>query len=81
VDEYDRRACALDVVVEVGSRNREPTLSVHVRIVVKPGLFAQVAQAVPRVIFKTRPINDDARLVGDDGRDREQRDAIEPRIA
>jgi hypothetical protein len=67
VDEYDCRAPALDVVVKVGARNREPTLSVHVRIVVEPGLFAGVAQALPRVISKTRPINDDARLVADDG--------------
>ena len=81
MDEYDCRAPALDVVVEVGSPNREPTLSIHVRIVVEPGLFAGVDQALPRVISKTRPINDDARLVADDGRDREQLDAIEPRIA
>jgi hypothetical protein len=81
VDEYDSRACAIDVVVEVGSRNREPTLSVHVRIVVESRLFAGVAQALPRVLSTTRPINDDARLVGDDGRDREQLDAIEARIA
>ena len=67
MDEYDCRAPALDVAVEVGARNREPTLSVHVRIVVEPGLFASVAQALPRVISKTRPINDDARLVADDG--------------
>jgi hypothetical protein len=45
VDEYDCRAPALDVVVEVGSRNREPTLSVHARIVVEPALFAGVARA------------------------------------
>jgi hypothetical protein len=81
VDEYDCRAPALDVVVEVGSRLAEPTLSFHVRIVVEPDLFPGVAQALPRAISKTRPINDDARLVADDGRDREQLDAIEPRIA
>ena len=56
MDEYDCRAPALDVVVEVGSRNREPTLSVHVRIVVEPGLFAGVDQALPRVISQTRSI-------------------------
>ncbi len=67
MDEYDCRAPALDVVVDVGTRNRESTLSVHVRIVVEPGLFASVAQALPREISKTRPINDDARLVADDG--------------
>jgi hypothetical protein len=67
VDEYDCRAPALDVVVEVGSPNREPTFSIHVRIVVELGLFAGVAQALPRVLSATRPINDEARLVADDG--------------
>ena len=81
MDEYDCRAPALDVVVEVGSPNREPTLSIHVRIVVELGLFAGVAQALPRVLSATRPINDGARRIADDGRDREQLDAIEPRIA
>jgi hypothetical protein len=56
MDEYDCRAPALDVVVEVGSRNRQPTLSVHVRIVVEPRLSAGVAQALPLVISKTRPV-------------------------
>jgi hypothetical protein len=38
------------VFVVVGSRNGEPTLSIHVRIVVEPGLLAGVAQALPRGI-------------------------------
>jgi hypothetical protein len=37
-----------DGVVEVGSCNREPTVSVHMRIVVDPGLFAPVAQVLLR---------------------------------